>query len=321
MPRLIKKTVVLAKIETTTGTDAVPTGAANAIQVFDLTVNPIEIKSANINAITPWLGGAQTFLTTAYKTCSFSVLAAGSGTAATAPAWGALLVGCASAETTGLTAPNRVEYLPATDTLKSLTIYYYDDGLLHKLVGCVGKPKLSMKSGEMPKFMFEFIGIDAGDTATANATAVLTGWKVPPAVTKANVTDIKLGCTYSAGALSGGTIYNSMGLDLDWGVKADFVPMLSTEQVVLTDRDITASITLDVTAAQEVSFYSTMKANTSQGLGFVLGTAAGNQIMVHAPAAQIISAKKSEQNGMRTMDYGLHFNPVNGNDELRLISL
>jgi len=188
-------------------------------------------------------------------------------------------------------------------------------------VGCVGKPKLSMKAGEMPKFMFEFIGVDAGDTATANATAVLTGWKIPQAVTKANVTDIKLGCTYATGALTGGTSYNSLGLDADWGVKADFVPMLTTEQVVLTDRDITGSITLDVTAAQEATFYATMKANTSQGLGFVMGTVSGNQIMVHAPAAQIVSAKKSEQNGMRTMDYGLQFNPINGNDELRLICL
>jgi hypothetical protein len=321
MPRLIKKTVVLAKIETTTGTDATPTGAANAIQVFDLSVKPIEIKSATINVVTPWFGGSQTLLTTSYKSCTFSVLAAGAGAAATAPAWGALLVGCAGAETTGLTVPNRVEYLPATDSPKTLTIYYYDDGLLHKLVGCVGKPKLSMKAGEMPKFMFEFIGVDAGDTVVANATAVLTGWKVPPAVTKANVTDIKLGCTYATGALAGGTSYNSLGLDIDWGVKADFVPMLTTEQVVLTDRDITGSITLDVTAAQEVAFYSTMKANTSQGLGFVLGTASGNQIMVHAPAVQIVSATKSDQNGMRTMDYGLQFNPVNGNDELRLISL
>jgi len=119
MPRLIKKTVVLAKLEPTNGVDAVPVGASNAIQVFDLSVNPLEIKSTTVNVVTPWFGGAQTLLTTAFKTCSFSVLAGGSGTAATAPAWGALMVGCGGTETTGLTAPNRVEYLPATDSSRS----------------------------------------------------------------------------------------------------------------------------------------------------------------------------------------------------------
>ena len=321
MPRLIKKTVVLAKLETTTGTDAVPTGAANAIQVMDLSITPLDIKTVDINTITPWFGGAQQLSATASVKCSFSVLLAGAGAAATAPAWGALLVGCANGETTGLLTPNRVEYLPVTDLLKSLSIYWYDDGLLHKLLGAMGTVKLSAKSGEAPKLMFEFVGLDGGISATANATAVLTGWKTPPTVTKVNVTDILLGCTYAAGVLTGGTSYNSTGLELDWGNQVAFAPMLTTEQVVLTDRDIKGSCSLDLTAAQEVTLYTAVKANTTQGLGFVIGTATGNKIMLHAPAVQLLNPKKEEFNGMRLIGFDLHLNPVAGNDELRLISL
>lgn len=321
MPRLIKKTVILAKIETTNGTDAVPIGASNAMQVLNLSITPLDAKTVDVAAITPWFGGSQQLTATASVKCSFSVMLAGAGLAATAPAWGSLLLGCANSETTGLVTPNRVEYLPATDLLKSLTIYWYDDGVLHKLLGCFGNVKLSAKSGEAPMLTFDFVGLDAGVSATANATAVLTGWKTPAPVTKANVTDILIGCTYSLGALAGGVSYNSTGLTLDWGNQVAFAPMLTTEQVVLTDRDVKGSMSLDLTAAQEVAMMATVKANTTTGVGFVIGNTSGNKIMLHAPAVQLLNPKKEDFNGMRLIGYDMHLNPVAGNDEIRIISL
>lgn len=321
MTRLIKRTVVLCKIETTSGTDAVPTGAANALQVMDLSITPLDAKNIDLNPITSYFGGGVQLVGTASVKCSFSVPLAGSGTAATAPAWGALLLACACAETTGLITPNRVEYLPITDALKTATIYWYDDGLLHKLLGCFGNAKLSAKSGEAPKLTFDFVGLDGGVSATANATAVLTAWKTPPAITKANVTDIKLGCSYATGALTGGTAYNSTGLTLDLGNTVNFAPMLTTEQVVLTDRDIKGNLSLDLSAAQEVTQMTAVKANTTQGVGFVIGTATGNQIMLHMPAVQLINPKKEDFNGMRLIGFDMRVIPVAGNDELRIVSL
>jgi hypothetical protein len=158
-------------------------------------------------------------------------------------------------------------------------------------------------------------------SATVNATAVLTGWKTPPPVTKANVTDILIGCTYALGVLTGGTAYNSSGLTLDWGNQVSFAPMLTTEQVLLTDRDMKGAFSLDLTAAQEVTMMATVKANTTTGVGFVIGNTSGNKIMLHAPAVQFLNPKKEEFNGMRLIGFDLHLNPVAGNDELRIISL
>jgi hypothetical protein len=321
MARIAKKTVVLAKIEVTSGTDSVPTGAANAIQVMDLDITPLDATNIDTNPITSYFGGGVQLVGTASVKCSFSVLLAGAGTAATAPAWGALLLACGNAETTGLTVPNRVEYLPATDALKTITIYWYDDGLLHKLLGTFGNCKLSAKSGEAPKLTFDFVGLDGGVSEATNATATLTGWKVPVGVTKANVTDINLGCTYSAGALSGGVAYNSTGLTLDWGNSISFAPMLTTEQVVFGDRDMTGTLSLDLTAAQEVTRMTAVKANTLTSIGFVLGTATGNKIMLHMPSVQLINPKKEEFNGMRLIGFDMRVLPSTGNDELRIVSL
>ena len=321
MARLPRRTVILAKVETTQGTDAVPTGAANAIQVTDFSITPLDAQNIDTNMLLPYFGGTPSLVGPASVKCSFTVLLAGAGLAATAPAWGQLLIGSANSETTGLLTPNRVEYLPATDLLKTLSIYYYDDGLLHKLLGCFGMVKLSAKVGEAPKLMFDFIGIDAGVSAVANATAVLTGWKLPVAITKVNVTDVNLGCTYATGALTGGVQYNSTGLMLDWGNKVEFSPMLTLEEVIINDRSITGSVSLELTAAQEVTLMASVKANTLQGMGFVIGTTSGNRLMLHAPAAQLINPKKEEVNGKRVIGFDIRCVPVNGNDELRIISL
>jgi hypothetical protein len=321
MARLIKKTVVLAKVETTTGTDAVPTGAANAIQVANLSITPVDAKMVAINTVTPWFGGTIDLVATSCVKCSFEVLLAGAGLAATGPAWGQLLLGCAFSETLGLVTPNRVEYAPITDLLKTLTIYWYDDGLLHKMLGAFGNVKLSAKSGEAPKLMFDFIGVDGTPSAAANATAVLTAWKTPPTVTKANVTDITLGCTYATGALSGGTPFNSSGLTLDLGNSTAFSPLLTLEQVVLTDRNVKGTVELDLTAAQEVTQIANVKGNVTTGLGFVIGNVTGNKIMVFAPGAQLLNPKKVDFNGQRLIGFDIGFNPVAGNDEVKLISL
>jgi hypothetical protein len=321
MPRLIRKTVILAKIETTSGTDAVPTGAANAIQAMDMSITPLDASNIDTNVIAPWFGNSAALVGSASVKCSFSVLLAGAGTAATAPAWGALMLACGNTEVTGLLTPNRVEYSPATDALKTATIYWYDDGLLHKLTGCFGNVKLSAKSGEAPKLTFDFTGLDSGVSTATNATAVLTGWKVPVGITKANVTDILLGCTYAAGALAGGTSYNSTGLMLDWGNQVAFAPMLTTEQVVLTDRKVSGSLSIELSAAQEVTQMAAVKANTLQGVGFVIGNTTGNKIMLHMPSVQLTSPKKEDFNGMRLIGFDLRALPVAGNDEIRIISL
>lgn len=321
MARLIRKTVILAKVETTSGTDAVPVNTTNALEVSDLSITPLDAKNVDLNIIRAYLGNSVSLVGTASVKCSFTVKLAGAGTAATAPAWGALLLGCANAETTGLTTPNRVEYLPATDSLKTLTIYWYDDGVLHKLLGCFGNVKLSAKSGEVPSLTFDFVGLDGGVTAVSNVVPTLTMWKTPVAITKANVTDIQLGCTYAAGALSGGTAYNSTGLTLDWGNQVDFVPMLTTEEVVLSDRKAAGAMTLELSAAQEVSMMATVKANTTQGVGFVLGTTTGYKIMLHMPAVQLLNLKKEEISGKRVIGLDMRIMPVSGNDEIRIISL
>lgn len=323
MPRYIRNTVILAKVETTAGTDATPTGASDTVLVSNMSITPLDAQNVSRDLVRGYFGGSEQLVATASVKCSFSVELAGSGAAATAPQWGDLLLGCGMAEAS-LSTPNRVEYAPISSSLKSLTIYYYDDGVLHKLLNCMGNFKLSAKSGERPMLNFDFVGVDGGISAAANASPTLTAWKTPPTMAKANVVDITLGSTYAAGAITGGTVYSSTGLELDFGNSVQYVPLLSSESVDITQREVTGSMQLDLTAANEVSFMSTVKANTTQSLALTIGTATGNKMIIHAPAVQLINPSKQEMNGRRLIGYDLRLVPTaagSGNDELRIVTV
>lgn len=314
--RKIRNTVILALVASIFGADAAPT-AANAVLVAEMSITPLEAQNIERKVMRGSYGGNAELVGTANVKCSITVELAGSGAAGTAPAWGQLMQGCAMAEGI-LATPARVEYTPVSTGLKDLTIYYYDDGVLHKLINAMGTVTLTAKVGERPMLKFDFTGVDGTVSAVSNPVADYTAWKIPVAMTKANVVDVTLGATYAAGALAVGTIYPSNGLEINWGNQVEFLANLSTEKVDITDRNVAGSVEYELTAAQEVSFMADVKNNTLRTLGFTIGLTTGNKIIVHAPAVQHKNYKLVDVKGTRYVGYDLSFLPINGNDEIRL---
>lgn len=321
MPRYTRNVVVLAKVETTQGTDAVPVAGTDGILLAgDFSVDPLNVTYAERNLMLPYFGGGQSLIATANTRASFSCELAGSGTAGTAAPWGPLLQGCATAQAS-LTTPARVEHTPVSTAFKSLTLYIYDDGVLHKLIGAMGNAKVSAKIGETPKLMFEFLGSYSAVTAVALPSPTLTAWKVPLPMSKANVVDITLGCTYSAGAISGGTVFPSTGIDIDLGNRTTFFTSLSAERADLTGRSSTCSFDLELTAAQEVAAMSDINSNTVTSLGFTINGTAGNKIIIFAPQLHRPAARKVDRDGVRMIGFDGELLPSAGNDEVRIVQI
>lgn len=316
--RYIRNTCILAKQEVTYKTDPVPTGALNAILVSNVTINPLNAQNVDRELIRPWLGGSEQLVGTAFKEVSYDVEIAGSGAAGTAPAMGALLRSCALAE--AISAGNRVEYTPISSAFESSTQYVYDDQVLHKLLGVRGNVEVVMGLAGRPVFRFSFLGIDGGDTAASPSGVTYAAFQKPLVITDTNTGDVTLGCTYATGALSGGTVYPSRGLpSVNLGNTVVHNPLLGAEEIDITQREVAGTLELDLTAAQEVSMMATVKANTTQGLGLVHGTVAGNIVGIFLPNAQLLNPSKSEINGRRLIGYDVRGVPgATGNDDVRI---
>lgn len=328
MARYARNSVVLAKIETTYGTDPTPTGAADAILVSNLSVNPLNANNVDRDLVRAYFGASEQLVGSAYVEISMDVEFQHSGTAGTAAAWDPLLQACGFSAGSALTTPARVEHLLATDysALKSVTIYYYDDGVLHKLLGARGSFSVNLNVGERPVFSFKFLGLDGGVTATTNATPTLTGFKTPLVVTDTNTGAVTLGATYATGALTGGTEYVAAGFDFDMGNDVQFTDLLGTatlagQSVDITNRGMSGKLRLDLTAANEVTFMAAVKANTVQSLAVVHGTTAGFKLLVFLAQVQLINPSLEDVNGRRLIGFDMRVLPSAGNDEIKIVGL
>jgi len=317
--RYLRETVVLSKIESTYGVDSAPTEAANAVLVSDVHITPVNADNVDRSLIRGYMGASEQLVGSNYVALSFAVELAGSGSAGTAPAYGHLLRACGLSET--VTASVRTEYNLATPVTDSVTVYYFCAGVKYVAKGCRGNVRFSLPVSGRPKMEFTLLGIDGGATATTPSATTLTAYKTPALVTDANTGDITLGCTYTAATptLTGGTGYPSQGIELDLGNAVAFTPLLGGETVDISDRALSGTLTLDLTAAQEVSFLAGVKANTTQSIGLMHGTTAGYKVMLFLPSAQLINPQRADVSGKLLQTYTLRGLPTSGNDEFKLV--
>lgn len=320
--RYIRDTVILTKAETVYATDAAATGAANAMQVSNVRITPLNAQFVGRELLRAYFGISEQLIASFNKLLTFDIEAVGSGTAGTAPAWGPALRACGFAEL--ITVAERVEYTPITNGQESVTQYVYDSGVLHKLLGARGAVTFGLTLGGIPKMSFAFIGLDGGDTAATPSGVSYTAFQLPQVVQDAFTGDLTLGGTYVAiGAtpdITGGVKYPSTGLEVDMGIKAEHIPLLGGETVEITDRQAKGKIKVDATAAQEIALYSTVKAGSSQSVGLIHGNVVGRRFGIFAPKAQIITPNKDEMSGKRMMGYDLVLNPSAGNDEVTIVT-
>lgn len=171
------KTLLMAKIEGTYGTDSVPVKSANAFIATNVKVDPIfkTVERLGIHqsgglypAIIIGEGVKITFDTEIYPAASANA----------APLIDPLLQACAMVKSGGTSVP--VVYTQSMSTFgaeKSCSIYVYIDSILHKITGCIGTMKMSNKVNEITKLSFEFTGlysVAAEDPAPNDATFTTT---------------------------------------------------------------------------------------------------------------------------------------------------
>lgn len=105
------KTILVA-VETTYGTDAAPTGSANAIQIMDVSIVPMAGGTVTFDYVRPDLGARPKIPVNTHVTLSFAVAVAGRGTAGQVPGYGVLFRGCGMSQTTHAAAA--IQASPAT---------------------------------------------------------------------------------------------------------------------------------------------------------------------------------------------------------------
>lgn len=303
MGRYYRKLALLGKIEATYGTDAVPTGVANAIQANNVTLTPLEATEVSRDLMLPYLGQQGVELANQYVRMQYQVELAGSGTAGTAPAFGPLLRACGLAET--VTAGVSVSYSPVSGNYEALSTYWNADGVRHIALGMRGNVSAELTPAKIPYLKFDLIGLLGTVSDQALPAVTLTGFKRPKIVNKANTTLSLFGSAQRAESFTA-----------DFGQKAEFRGLIGYEGIEISDRSATGTVVVEARSVAADDWMGRATARTRGVLQLVHGTTAGNIVTIDAPAVEIGKPTQGQTQGILNYSLPLMFCTDAGNDEL-----
>lgn len=305
-PIYIKQTVILAKVETTKGTDALPTGAANAILVSDVNFTPLEGDEVERNIIRPYFGDGGSTMVSQYAKLTFSVEAAGVATPGDLPGYEALLR--ASATSVTVDAGVDVRFAPVTEGLESVTIYIAVGRNLQKITAGMINTKLAGDAKTIAKWTFEITGTYEAATDAPLPAANYTQFQDPFGVNKANTTLLLHGTAVAASAFS-----------FDFGNTVIKRDLINVDTVEITDRKSTGSVTFDNTRVSVKNWVELARQATRGPLAFKHGPGANNVIELLAPNVQLGKPSFGESDGVQQITVPLRFVPPTGNDEWEIV--
>lgn len=301
------KALLLAKIEVSYGTDPTPAAATNAIlcESPEITVVDKKLERKNIQA---FFGAAPVVAVGQGLKIKFKTELKGSGTAGTVPEIDPLFRACNFTCTTVPATSNTYDPNSNTSTGESVTIYFYLDGYLHKILGCRGTFDVDLKAGEYGTIDWEFTGVYAGPTDQAMATGAVFNAAVPPRFISALFTID----SYAA-------VIETMKIKIanDIAQRPSANAATGILEYFVKDRKVTGEIDPEAVALATKSFWGMWSGNSRVALSATVGGTQGNKCTVTGPAVQLDTPKYGDRENILTYAQSIIFTTSTGNDEIK----
>ena len=301
--------LLLAKIESSYGTDPTPSGSANAILVRSLEISPFQSDVVERELIRGYMGNYETLHANQRVEVTFEDEMVASGTAGTAPAFGPLLKACGNSET--VASGTSVTYAPVSSSFSSVTLYYYTDGVRHKVTGARGSFSISAEIGAIPTISFTMIGIYNAPDDSANPTPTYANQAKPVLFKNGNTTSQQL-FAY-AGAVQ--------SFSFDQNNQTVYRELVGgTKEVLITDRRPGGSIVLEAVAMGTKNYFTAITGTATGNNTFQHGQTAGNKFTFSAPQTDLSSVSYSDSDGIQMLNFDYTATPTTaGNNEYSIV--
>ena len=308
---LTRKRFLIAKSESTYGTDSTPVGGTDAVQVTDLEVTPIEADNIATPSLQGFIGNSTRSTLVANKRVSvtFGVELSGSGTAGTAPAYGPLLKACGLSET--VVADTSVTYAGVSSSFDSASIYCFYDGTRHKITGCRGTVTFNLVGGQFAAASFEMTGIynDPDDTALSGTFTVAN----QAAALEVNDTNV------TTSTFHGVTNVRIESFDLALNNNVIYKESLSNKEILIVDRQPGGTTVLEAPAVGTTDYFAKAVGVAQASSSIVLGATGGNIITMTMPQTDITGVSYGDTNGVINLSIPyLALPSTSGNDEISI---
>jgi hypothetical protein len=215
--------------------------------------------------------------------------------------------------------PAGIQYLPTSDAslLDSISLRMYKDGVLHEMTGAYGTFKINAQAGQRATVDFEFIGFYSSPTDTAMPSSPTFEATLPQ--------QVELGRLHVDGFGLAGPSNNPCVVEaFSFDIANKIEPRMSINAangfagLRITERGSTGGIDPEATLVATQDFWSKLANAKQMPFNMRVGTTAGNQWAIHAPAVQYTGLTYKDRSGTQALDAGLQFNRYAGDDEIML---
>lgn len=310
-----KSKVLLAKTEATEDTFETLAGT-DAVLTSNLDIQVYQGDRVSRNFDRDSLGASEEINVNPHNVISFDVELAGSGTLATAPAFGDLLECCGLGET--VDAGVDVQYAPISSgfsTVSASFLRLQDDAdqMWVKTTGIRGNLAIELGKSAFPMFKFSsLMGTYYTPTQATAITGVTSDYISPLAVTKDNTPTVTVDGTAAC--------FTQFNMDLGNQVTRRDAP--NCRSTILSDRNVTGSITIVAPDLSTKNYFGDLESHDGVStipLIITHGTVEGNIVTISLPTVQLKDISEVDVDG----DLGFQFSFVAvptsaGNDELLL---
>lgn len=200
------------------------------------------------------------------------------------------------------------------DTVPSLSLASFEDGVKKSLKGVRGKVKLNFKTGEPTVMEFEYNGAFAGIVDESLLTDVTHETTIPP-------------CLLNAFLSIGGFPVKASEVEIDWantlGPRDDVNEAEGVLSYVISDRKPAGSFMSEMEKLAGHDFIGKWIAGDKMVLDVTVGSQAGNKFRFYIPKAQYTKVADEDREGIAGVraSFLLTGSLEPGDDELTILSL
>jgi hypothetical protein len=306
MPKFYDRKVIIHKVETTEGTDAAPAVAADAILTRNYAPNVLEMDTRTRNLDLPYFGARPQIPVNLRRGATFEIDMAGSGTAATPPAW--MKLNRIAGFDAGVAGASSVIQTPISAAIPSASQWAWIDDLLLKTVGARASMGIRVEDDEFPFFTYTVLGRAplGGESEAAPGTPVYTPWKEPVLASTENTT-----FTLDGYALP------LRRMELDSNNDLAFRSLIGPQdRVTWRNRAWGGRILGELPNLATKNYFGNVRTGATMPLSLIHGNVAGNIVQIAAPKLQIVGIDTPEEDGILMLALDVILQPSAGNDEI-----
>lgn len=312
---LSNREVITVKIETTYNTDSVPTGSANAVLVEDPSWSLEGLRMIARNPVTAGIDTHQHLFAGTLRQVTFNMEVKGAGAAYSAsvqPEMDPLLRACGLGSTIVTTGGSEsVTYAPVSTGHESVTIYYYQDGLLNILTGCRGNASFTFNvSDGRGMVAFTMTGHSASTTDVAIATPTYDSTLPPPILNGSFTVD------------GYGAIIDGLAFDLSNTISTppDLNATDGYSEVYITKRDVNGSFSPERVLVATEAFEANLRSGASMALTTgAIGSTQYNKYTVAMPVISYRNISPGDRDGLGIFDTPFGAAASSGDDEFSIL--